>query len=344
MLENKTDKPIQLSDLNLYQFYPFTCTFSSIFGGVKIGLFEYLNTSDYKSVTQIKKDLELGIEERNLIDFLDVLYCNKHLRREGLGLEAKYKNGHSFFVKSSPDNVLCMISMFERKIKKHLSVDYILKSGKSPSDNGIFEEIYSDPEKAESFLRTMGIIQNNHFNTIIQNLDLSSYKSALDVGGCLGNFLVKLKNKYPEIECSNLDLPVIENYFNKYVKENNMENKIKFIPADFFEMEFPKSDIIIMGNILHDWGHEDKLKLTKKAYDSLNEGGIFIAIENFVCQNRDKLEDGLTGSYNMLVECIKGFDMTRKEFKSYCLKAGFSKVEFLMDKMECDGAICLKIK
>jgi SAM-dependent methyltransferase len=341
-MENKKDEEIKLLDLKLYEFYSFSSKFSSLIAAHKIELFEYLNSTDYKSIPEIKKALDLGIEERNLLDFLDVLYVNKHLLREGLGLEAKYKNRHNFFVKSNSNNVICMINMFERKMKRQLSLDYILKSGKGPNDVSIFEELYSDPDKAESFLKTMGLIQNNHFNTIIENLDLSNYKTALDVGGCLGNFLVKLKKKYENIECSNLDLPVVQEYFNKYLKENDMENKVKFIVGDFFINEFPKTDIVIMGNILHDWNHDEKLKLTQKAYDSLNEGGVFIAIENFVSENRDKLEDGLNGSFNMLVECVKGFDMTRKEFEFYCLKSGFSKVDFLMERMNCDGAICYK--
>jgi hypothetical protein len=41
-----------------------------------------------------------------------------------------------------------------------------------------------------------------------------------------------------------------------------------------------------MGNILHDWSMDEKLMLMKKAYDALNEGGVFIAIESIIDSDR----------------------------------------------------------
>lgn len=48
-----------------------------------------------------------------------------------------------------------------------------------------------------------------------------------------------------------------------------------------------------MGNILHDWGLEEKKGLIKKAFNAVNEGGAFVAIENIIDNERKKNLFGL---------------------------------------------------
>lgn len=313
----------------------------AIFAAAKIGLFEFLNCEEFKSLKEIREGLDLKIKERNLLDFLDVLYINNNLAREGKGLNSKYKNKNNYFVKSNPKNLLNGTDLMERKIKRHLSMDTILKTGKNPSNLGVFEDIYSSPEQTDAFLRSMGVHQFEKFILISEKIDFSKYKTVCDIGGCLGNFLINLKKTNPHLECTNFDLGQVKPYFEKYIKENGMEGKINFITASFFEDEFPKSDVIVMGNILHDWSYDDKIKLMKKAYSSLNENGIYIVIEDFVSENRDNYAE-ISGSYTMLLECIEGYDMTREEISEYSVQSGFSKIEFLKEKIGCDGAILYK--
>ncbi len=56
--------------------------------------------------------------------------------------------------------------------------------------------------------------------------------------------------------------------------------------GDFFKEDLPKADIIVMGNILHDWSLEEKKFLIKKAFEAVNIGGAFVAIENVIDNER----------------------------------------------------------
>lgn len=49
--------------------------------------------------------------------------------------------------------------------------------------------------------------------------------------------------------------------------------------GDFFKDPLPKADVILMGNILHDWDQKVKEHLIKIAYEALNEGGAFVVVE-----------------------------------------------------------------
>lgn len=316
--------------------------FSSINTSIKLGIFEYLS-KDFKTIPEIRKDLELKIRERNLLDFLDVLFAHNALLREGEGLSAKYKIANENFIKSNPKNLISLIGHFERIILNHQDMANILKNGVATHKQEIFEKIYENPEHAEFFLNTMGIVQDSHFDDILNGYDFTKYKSLLDIGGCLGNFVCKFKKRYSNMECMNFDLPIVQKFSYNYIKNQGFsENDIKFIPGDFFTTKiFPKADIVVLGNILHDWGNEKKELLMKIAYESLNEGGILIIVENFVSKERNVVRE-LSRSYNMLVNCIEGFDMTRQEVEDYAKNAGFKKTEFIMEKINRDGAICYK--
>ena len=69
-----------------------------------------------------------------------------------------------------------------------------------------------------------------------------------------------------------------------------------------------------MGNILHDWSLEEKKSLIKKAFEAVNKGGAFVAIENVIDNERKKNLFGLGMSINMLLETNHGFDYSFYEF------------------------------
>ena len=68
------------------------------------------------------------------------------------------------------------------------------------------------------------------------------------------------------------ELPHLEEYFNEFVPRA-FKDKLKFLNLDFFKQEFPKTDVIIFGHILHDWNLEVRKMLIKKAWDSLDNKG-----------------------------------------------------------------------
>ena len=52
--------------------------------------------------------------------------------------------------------------------------------------------------------------------------------------------------------------------------------------GDFFKEDLPKADVVTMGLILHDWNMEEKKLLIKRAFEAVNAGGAFVAIESLI--------------------------------------------------------------
>jgi hypothetical protein len=144
------------------------------------------------------------------------------------------------------------------------------------------------------------------------------------------------------MSCTVFDLPSVKPLAEEYVKQHNLSNQVDIVPGDFFIDPIPQSDVIVMGNILHDWTEKEKLQLIKKAYDSLPQGGAFVCIENIIDNDRRKNAFGLMMSLNMLIETQGGFDFTFNDFDSWAHQTGFTSTEWLPLAGPTSAAIAYK--
>jgi cyclopropane fatty-acyl-phospholipid synthase-like methyltransferase len=313
--------------------------FHTLAYAIKSGLFDLIE-HDYLSLEEIKEKLGVKCNSRNFQDFLDKLYVNHHLLREGPVDDPKYKTAQDAYLKSNPNNMRSLIIYFAGRPFKNINnlEDYI-------NDKVHFEtftDIYNSDENTYNFLRTMILYQANNFNLIATKFDFSKYKTLCDIGGGLGGFAVIVKRENPQLDCTTFDLPKTEPLVKKYLAENGMEDKVHAKFGDMFVDEFPKSDIIAMGNIIHDWDDEKKKLLFKKAFDSLNEGGIFMIVESFLDDERKEDTMGLAISCLMLIETREGFNVSIRDVQQYAAEAGFKKAENLKDQVGTDVGICYK--
>ena len=127
------------------------------------------------------------------------------------------------------------------------------------------------------------------------------------------------------MNCISFDLPPVGPIAQKNVDTFGFGDRIAIQSGDFFADELPNADVITMGNILHDWGEEDKLMLINKAYKALPEGGAFIVIENIIDNERNRNAFGLMMSLNMAIETNEGFDFTVADFDHWAKDVGFKQ-------------------
>jgi len=248
--------------------------FDLIVVGINLGIFDLLE-KDFMGVKEIADKIGVKCNLRNFIDLLDRLHVSGHLDREGILETSRYKSSNLTFVKSNPTNLITLVLFFNNILKEKLpKAAYYLKNDIAGEEN-VFNELYRTPEETERFLRSMAMIQQGRFHSIANKFDFKSYKTFIDIGGCLGILSAIIKKAHPHIQCINFDLPVVEQYFHNYMKETNMAGEVLYQAGDFFKDSFPECDVLAMGNILHDWNHEKKKLLFKKAYDCLTRWRIY---------------------------------------------------------------------
>ncbi len=126
-----------------------------------------------------------------------------------------------------------------------------------------------------------------------------------------------------------MDLPVVRPVFEAYARAKGVDKRLRFHPGDFFKDPLPKTDVLIMGHILHDWDMAEKRTLLDKAHRALPDGGALIVYEALIDDARRENAFGLLMSLNMLIEFGDAFDYTGGDFARWCEEAGFERVEIL---------------
>jgi hypothetical protein len=188
----------------------------------------------------------------------------------------------------------------------------------------LFNSLYESPDSMHEFVNAMSGFQMANFMNFVQTFDFSGYKTLVDVGGSSGLLSVMVAKQQPHMTCcTTFDLPPIKPIAEATIEKFNVGDRVKAASGDFFVDKFPAADMVVMGNILHDWDEETKLMLMKKAYDALPDGGAFVAIECVIDEDRKQNVFGLMMSLQMLMETGSGFDYTFDDFNNWAKSAGF---------------------
>ncbi len=205
-----------------------------------------------------------------------------------------------------------------------------MKPSYNPQHNmEFFSELYKDPERLQEFMNAMSGIQTGNFVALTYKFDFSKYQTLVDVGGADGWLSIQVCLRYPEIECTTFDLPPVGPLAKKKIAGFNLNDRIKVADGDFTKDNFPKGEIIVMGNILHGMNEEAKQEMFKRVYNTLPEGGVFITIENIIDNDRRHNTFGMLMSLNMLIENGDAFDYTFNDYQRWAKEAGFKRTELI---------------
>jgi predicted O-methyltransferase YrrM len=320
----------------------------TVLSAVELELFTHLG-SESLTGEELRERLEL--HPRGVYDFLDTLVAVGILERDGDGPGGRYRNtpeAAAFLDKTSPMYIGGILEMANARLYRFWGdLTEALRTGKPQNEikhtgKPMFDELYSDPERLEQFMRAMQGISAGGFLALAEKFDFSRYQTVCDVGGATGQLSLILAQRHPHLRCISFDLPVVEPIARRTIEAAGMEDRVSAASGDFFVDPFPRADVITMSLILHDWNLERKMALIGSAYEALPEGGAFIAIENLIDDARRENAFGLMMSLNMLIEFGDAFDFTGREFAEWSREVGFREVEILPLAGPASAAIAYK--
>jgi O-methyltransferase/methyltransferase family protein len=306
-----------------------------LLSAVELGLFTKLGSG---SMTGAELQNALAIHDRSNPDFFDTLVALGFLERDGDGRDASYRNGEEaalFLDQASPQYMGGFLAMANARLYPFWGdLTEALKTGKPQNETknggkGVFEELYSKPERLEQFMDAMAGISMGNFQALADKFDFSPFKTLCDVGGAAGTLSTIVARKHPHLTCTSADLPAASAIAAKKIASLGLSERVLTTSIDFFKDDLPKADVITMGMILHDWNLENKKMLIRKAFDALPEGGAFIVIETLIDNARRENAFGLMMSLNMLIEFGEAFDYSGADFDEWCGEAGFKRTEVI---------------
>jgi len=321
-----------------------------LLSAVKFGLFTTLAEKKTMSASDIKSHLGFKCTDRNVYDFLDALTGFGFLNREGLLDNAKYSNSinSDFFLdKNKPTYIAGLLDMLNNRLYGFWgNLEEGLLTGLPQNEvkdgENLFDALYADTNRLKEFIFAMSGIQMGGFIALAQKFDFSKSKTLADIGGSAGLLSLMVAQHQTHMNCITWDLPPVAPIANETITNFQLQDRVKANEGDFFKDQFPKADIITMGNILHDWDEETKLMLIQKAYDALPDGGAFIVIENIIDDERKNNVFGLMMSLNMLIETGTGFDFTFDDFNKWTKLVGFKSTSLLPLAGPSSAAIAYK--
>ncbi len=277
---------------------------------------------------------KLGIHPRGLYDFLDALVALGFLNRKGFKETAIYSNTKEtdlYLNKRKASYIGGILEMCNNRLYPFWNnLEDALKTGKPQNEvrggnKPFFEELYANEKRLREFISAMGGFQAQNFMYFSREFDFSNYKVHCDIGGAGGNLATQIAAKQPHMQCISFDLPEVSKIAQENVDRLDFNPRVKVIAGDFFKDPLPRADLYTMGNILHDWGLDDKKFLIQKAYEALPQGGALVVIENIIDDMRRENAFGLLVSLNMLIETYEGFDYTAADFNQWVKDAGYSE-------------------
>ncbi len=271
----------------------------------------------------------LGLHPRSARDFLDALVALGFLARTG----DRYANSPEtdlFLDRNKPSYLGGILEMANHRLYPfwgHLTE--ALRTGLPQNEiktggAGLFETLYADPARLKQFLAAMTGLSHGANMTIARAFPWQDYRTFVDVGTAQGDLAAQIARANPHMRGVGFDLPEVAPIFEEYITAVGVADQLTFMSGNFFEHEFPKADVVLMGHILHDWDLPTKKMLIQKAFEAIPARGALVVYEAIIDDDRSKNAFGLMMSLNMLIETPAGFDYTGADCAGWMTAAGFS--------------------
>ncbi|MBF2016745.1 MAG: class I SAM-dependent methyltransferase [Rivularia sp. T60_A2020_040] len=195
-------------------------------------------------------------------------------------------------------------------------------------EQDVWEAHEVEVEKAKLFTGAMQSMTMPGALGLANHGNFTGIKRLLDVGGGSAAVSVALAQRYPQMQCTILDLPVVCEIASGYISQAGLSNRIDTYSANFFTDDFPGGyDAILFSNIFHDWGHKKCQHLVKSSFDALPKGGRIYLHEMLLNDTKDG--PATATSYSMcMIWWTQGKQYTASEVNQLLKEAGFEDVSF----------------
>jgi len=313
-----------------------------LLSAVEFGLFTVLAPGPL-TLDQLVSTLKLA--ERGARDFFDSLVSLNLLVRDQHG---RYSNSPESACYLNRRSNLYIGGALERLnsggYEPWAGLATALRSGK-PWNTRLargYNALHSDRQASDAFLKGMtgGVLLPAR--ALAQKFPWSEHRTVTDVGSAQGCCLVEIARVHAHIVGCGFDLPPVAPFFREYVREQNLSERLRFCPGDFFTDPLPKADVLVIGRVLHNWDLPTKKMLLQKAYAALPVGGKLVVYETLIDDDRCHHVHALLQSLNMLVMTKGGFDFTAADCAGWLADVGFRQCD--VEPLACDHFMIVSTK
>jgi SAM-dependent methyltransferase len=110
--------------------------------------------------------------------------------------------------------------------------------------------------------------------------DFSQSKRLLDVGGGTGSWSLAVARRYPQLEATVLELPLVAPVARKRIEASGLESRLGVVTGDAMAEELPTGyDVFLVANLVHYWSPEQNLELLRRVRRAAEPGSHLLLVD-----------------------------------------------------------------
>lgn len=182
-----------------------------------------------------------------------------------------------------------------------------------------------NPERTRAFVLSMHHRALGIGRSVVPMLKLDNCRRLLDIGGGPGTYSRLIAEQFPALKSTVIELPEVARIADELTAAEGLSERVSTLPGDYRETSFPAGqDAVIFFGVLHQESPQSIMKLFKKAYASLNEGGRVYVMDMMTDSTHTRPRFSALFAVNMALTTENGWVFSDAELEEWMRQAGFT--------------------
>ena len=286
---------------------------------LRSGLFERLARGPATSA-------ELGLAPRVAPTLLAFLASQGLVERDAQGRFQATPATEAFLVRSSPRFAGGRSLLFQGFHERIGRLGEALASGRPLAKAGQAEMFGGFDEEDQRWFAE-GMLANAIAGAerLLCEVDFAPFRRLLDVGSSSGGYTLALLEAHPSLEATIFDLPEVRTLAEERIAALGLGERCRFVAGSFFDDALPEGhDVVLLGNILHDWETPECRRILAACFEALDPGGTIVVVEPMLAEDLTGPDHASVSGLTMAL--LGGENRTQSRIGELLEEAGFGDV------------------
>jgi hypothetical protein len=148
------------------------------------------------------------------------------------------------------------------------------------TNRGVSGDVELDPDQQRIFSEGVAAIQAGPAHAMPEKYDFTRHRKVLDLGGGVGEYLVPILDRFPQLEGTLFELPPVTEVARDALAANPVGPRINIVAGDLFEDAIPEDhDALILANVVHYFDHARNRELLRRIRERVLAGARVLIVD-----------------------------------------------------------------
>ncbi|XP_069748080.1 probable bifunctional dTTP/UTP pyrophosphatase/methyltransferase protein [Narcine bancroftii] len=316
-----------------------------LFTATKLKVFDVLRIQDGLEASDVAQRIKATVDgtERLLDACVSLGLLDKTPGTTQLYRNTKFAN---MFLATGTANSMCHYILYNNDYLWPLftQLDLAVKEGSNQclsASGGKTEDLFQNSKQMLSLMSALDNVVRVVGSDIAKAFNLSSFKTACDLGGATGALAYEMANAYQDMVLTVFNRPQLLEKLKWSQQYGQNLNRISFREGDLFVDDIPEAELYILVNVLHYW-KEDKINLLLSRLSQICKPGCGLLLTELVLYDRKtKPCRALLNSLSLMTQS-EGKERSGSEYRKILHNHGFAHVQIKHTGTFLDVIFCIK--